>query len=189
MAQLFSQNLDFTKNKGFLNPKKVLVYLGIKAGMKVADFGCGSGYFPIALSKVVGESGKITAIDILESVLDLVMARAKNDKLFNVSVVRANLEIYGSSKLADNSEDLVLLVNILHQSGKKDEILKEAKRIIVPGGQIAVIDYHPLLLKIAPPKGQGLNKENMKNLAEINNLKLIKEFEASEYHWGMVFSK
>lgn len=189
MVRLFSQSLDFTENKGFLNPKKVLTHLGIKSGMKAADFGCGSGYFPIALSKAVGELGKVTAVDVLESALDLVMARAKNDKLFNVSVVRANLEISGSSGLADDSQDIVLLVNILRQSDKKNEILKEAKRVIIQGGKIAVIDYHPLLLKIGPKKERGLGKENIKDLTEKNNLKLVKEFEASEYHWGMVFTK
>lgn len=189
MVQPFSQSLDFTENKGFLNPKKVLAFLDIKKRMKAADFGCGSGYFPIALSKAVGESGKVTAIDVLKSALELVMARAKNDRLFNVSVVRANLEISGSSGLSDDSEDMVLLVNILHQSDKKDEILKEAKRVVISGGEIIVIDYYPKSLKIGPQKEQGLDKGSMKKLAEANHLNLIKEFEASDYHWGMIFTK
>ena len=49
---------------------------GIKAGMRVADFGSGAGYFTLLIAKLVGETGLVTAIDIMDYDLDIVRARA-----------------------------------------------------------------------------------------------------------------
>jgi len=49
----------------FVDPKKIIEVAGIKRGDKVADFGCGGGYFSIPTSEAVGETGEVFAFDIL----------------------------------------------------------------------------------------------------------------------------
>ena len=98
---------------GFMNPQRIAGYFGITPGMKIADFGSGAGYFTLVLAKIVGESGMVTAVDILDSALDTLRARAKAEGLENIEIVRSNLEIPGGSGLGNDSQDLVLLANIL----------------------------------------------------------------------------
>ena len=83
------------KSGGFLHPKKAIEEFGIKKGMKIADFGCGAGYFSISMAEVVGEKGKIYALDVLKTALELVRSRAKIKSLLNVETIWSNLEVLG----------------------------------------------------------------------------------------------
>lgn len=171
---------------GFLNPEKVLEEFGIKKGMKIADFGCGTGYFAILTAKAVGESGIIHAFDVLKTALESVRSRAKAEGLLNIRTVWANLEIKGGSNLEDKSVDVVLLANILFQSPKRASIITEAKRILKKGGKMIIIEWkkdQPM----GPPQDLIVSKDFINDLAEKRGLKLEKEFSAGEHHWGMAF--
>src|SRR3989344_4977655 len=107
--------------------------------MMIADFGSGAGYFTILLAQRVGEDGRVYALDIQESALDNVRVKAKAAGLENVETARSNLEVPGSSGLADSSQDMVLLAHILFQSEQKKEIIREAVRVLKSGGMLVVI--------------------------------------------------
>lgn len=172
---------------GFLRPEEVLAQLDVFEGMKVSDFGCGSGYFTILLAKRVGEKGEVIGVDVLESALQTVEAKAKTEGLNNVKLIRANLEVVGSTKIQDNSQDMVLLANILFQSTKKEKILEEAKRILKDNGDLVVIDWIPEKMKTE--QVFKLPKEEMKKLIEGVGFKFIKEFYAGGFHYGLLFKK
>ncbi|MDO9027817.1 MAG: class I SAM-dependent methyltransferase, partial [Candidatus Roizmanbacteria bacterium] len=135
---------------GFLNPREVVKELPIEPGMKIADFGCGSGYFAFAFAEKTGIGGKIYAIDVLPTALESVRSQAKLRGLYNIEPLRADLETPGSTKLADESCDLVFIANVLFQSQKKSEIVAEAKRILKSGGALIFIEWRPDA-KIGPP--------------------------------------
>ncbi|MBI3458755.1 methyltransferase domain-containing protein [Candidatus Azambacteria bacterium] len=174
---------------GFMDYRKILLEFNIQEKDKIADFGCGSGYFPIALAKAVGPEGIITAIDVLPSALELVYARAQNDNLLNIIGKRANLEILGSSGLLDDSQDIVLLINILHQTENKAGVIAEAKRVVKPSGQIIIVDYLPNTMRLGPAESLRISPDVIKPLAQSAQLELTREFKAGDYHWGMVFRK
>ena len=98
---------------GFLNPDFIVNEFGLRPGMNVADFGSGAGYFTIIMGERVGTEGRVYALDIMESALDSVREKAKAAGLENIEVIQTNLEVLGSSGLADQSQDVVLLANIL----------------------------------------------------------------------------
>src|SRR3989338_6359409 len=126
---------------GFMHPEKIVGEFGIKEGMSIADFGSGAGYFTIILGRMVGEDGKVYALDIQETSLDNVRVKARAVDLKNIETIRTNLEVVGSSGLPDNSQDIVLLANILFQSDKKAEIILEAKRALKNSGRLVLIDW------------------------------------------------
>src|SRR3989344_1723292 len=109
---------------GFLNPDLIVNEFGLMPGMSVADFGSGAGYFTILMAGRVGKEGRVYALDIMESALDSVRAKARAVGLENVEEIRTNLEVLGSSCLADQSQDIVLLANILFQPDKQSEIIR-----------------------------------------------------------------
>lgn len=173
----------------FIHPEEILSFLNLREGMKIADFGCGAGFFTILMAKAVGAEGEVFAIDVQKSSLESVGNKAKTEGVVNIKNVWADLEIFGSTKIAADSMDLVLLSNTLFQSNKKEDILKEARRILAPEGKLVVIDWKPEALKVGPKDGYRIHKDNLIKIAEGLEFKLEKEFNAGDYHYGLIFTK
>lgn len=174
---------------GFLNPDSIIANLNIEPGSQAADFGSGSGYFTLLLAKAVGADGAVTAVDVLPEKLETIKSAAQAQGLLNINYVRANLELAGSSGLAENSQDLALLANILFQSQKKEDIVKEARRVLKPGGMLAVIDWDPASAFGPKEAGWKVSKEAAQSLVNGLGFQLARELEVASNHWGLVFKK
>ncbi len=175
------------KEGGFLKPEEILDNLDIREGMKIADFGCGSGYFTILMAKRVGKGGVVYAVDVQGAALESVRGRARLFSILNIETIRANLEKEKGSTLKDRSLAMVLLANILFQSSAKDAIIKEAKRVVSKDGKIVIIEWNKDGL-LGPELEYRTSKDEMKKLAKDLGLVLEKEFRAGDSHYGLVFS-
>jgi len=174
---------------GFLHPEKVLSQAGVAAGMRVADFGCGHGYFAIPAARLVGNNGEIFAVDVLNEALDAVRAQTQEQGIVNIKTQRGNLEAPAGSKLPEASMDMVLLHNVLFESQKKGNIIKEAKRVLRSSGAFHLIDWLPSVDLLLPPKGWRVEPEEAKKLAEQEGFVFKNSFDAGEYHYGLTFIK
>ena len=173
---------------GFMNPDNIIAELEISSGMIVADFGCGAGYFTIPIAKIVKNSGKVYAIDVLTSALEDISSKAKLYGLLNIETMRANIEVVGGTKIKDSSVDFVLLANVLFQCNDYDSVFKEAKRVLKNNGKIIAIDWIPKEVPLGPKFEHCLSENDMKKLAIKNELKFVKKIGAGGHHYGMVFS-
>lgn len=161
----------------------------IKQGFKVADLGCGSsGHFVFPAAHLVGAEGLVYAVDILKPVLDSVERRARFEGLNNVVTVWGNLERAGGVKIENKSVDMALLVNTLFQIKDKQAVIKEAARILKPGGVLIVGEWKNAGVPFGPVSEVRLEPAAMKNLALGAGLKWVNDFEAGPYHYGIVFS-
>lgn len=129
------------------------------------------------------------AVDILEAALETVRERASGAGLKNIQLVRANLEVIGSTFLADDSQDFVLLANVLFQNDQKLEIIKEAKRILRPGAKLAIVDWEKGVGGLGPPDEFRTPKESILGLASQEGLSYEKDIVVDAYHFGMMFRK
>jgi ubiquinone/menaquinone biosynthesis C-methylase UbiE len=172
---------------GFLQPEEIIKQLNIQKDMVVADFGCGSGYFTIPLAKIV-EQGKVYALDVLAEALEVVRSRAKLEGLFNIEAKRCNLELANGSELEDNSVDIVILGNILFQSSKKADIIKETKRVLKKNGELIIVDWKANQ-PMGPPENLIFSPESAKEIIKKQNLSFQKQIPIDDYHWGMIFKK
>lgn len=172
--------------EGFLKPEEILKQLDLREDMIAADFGSGSGGWALPLAQILKE-GKIYAIDILEEPLSALKSRAEILKIFNIAVIRSDIETKNGSKLKDNHLDLVLITNLLFEAEDKKEVLAEGKRVLKKGGKILVVDWK----KDATlgPKAGRVSAQEVKEIAEDLNLKLEKELDAGNYHYGLLFEK
>lgn len=173
---------------GFLNPAKIIESLGIiQISMKVADFGCGHGYFTIPISKKVGQGGKVYAIDVLKESLEAVNSRIKIEGIGNVETKRGNLEKEGGSGLDSGVCDIVLMSNLLFQTEEDEKVVQEARRILKPSGKVIFIDWrHDAAMG---PVGKRLKGDEAKVLFEKENFTLEKSFATDNYHYGLIFLK
>jgi len=174
---------------GFLNPYSIVGEFGLREGMSIVDFGSGSGYFTILLSQKAGDAGRVYALDVLESALDSVRSKARVSNVNNVETIRADVEVIGSTGLSDNSQDFILMANILFQSRKKENIMKEAERILKNGGSLVVIDWMKDIGGIGPPENLRMDEIQMKSLITDAGFIFQSNINAGEFHYGMKFSK
>ena len=83
---------------------------------------------------------------------------------------------------------MALLANILFQSSKKADIIKEAKRIVKKGGKIIIIDWKKDQ-PFGPPQKLIVSEDLVKDMVKKEGFKLEKEFPAGDNHWGIIFIK
>lgn len=163
--------------------------MGVCPGMNIADFGSGSGEIAVMMAKIVGNRGTITALDVMPSALESVQAKAKQHRLQNIVPVRANLEVLGGSKLADDSQDVVFLTNILWQSQKKQDVLMEAARVLKSGGTLTAVEWKKTQSAMGPPAQNRVGEEELQDLIKQSGLHFQKTFTAGSFHYGMLATK
>ncbi|MFH1460932.1 MAG: class I SAM-dependent methyltransferase [Patescibacteria group bacterium] len=174
------------ETNSFSKPEEIISQLDLRDNLEAADFGCGNGYYSIPLAKLMPQ-GKVYALDVVKETLEAVNSQAKLEGINNIETVHCNLEIPGASKLADDSVDSVLMRNILFQSQKKSAIIKEANRVLKPGGQLVLIEWIPGA-SLAPKQGWLISKQEAQQLIEQAGLTLDKELTIDNQHYGLVFN-
>jgi ubiquinone/menaquinone biosynthesis C-methylase UbiE len=118
--------------------KNILKEVGIKPGFHVLDYGCGPGSYIVPLAELVGESGKIYALDIHPLAISKVQNIASKKKLANVETILSDCQ----TGLHRNSLDVVLLYDIFHHLSDPDKILQELHRVLKPDGILSFSDHH-----------------------------------------------
>jgi ubiquinone/menaquinone biosynthesis C-methylase UbiE len=174
---------------GFFDPENIVDQFGVQPGMQIADFGCGSGYFTVALAQRTGPDGRVFALDVREEALDLVNAKSRQNGLENIEAIRTNLEVLGSSKLSDESQDIVLMANVLFQSQNHESILIEGYRVLKNGGLMIIIDWKKGNGGFGPPDEFRLDPDKIQNIAEKIGVSLDKKIDAGQFHFGLILKK
>lgn len=158
--------------------------------MKVADLGCGaSGHFVFPAAKRVGKSGVVYAVDILKTVLDGINRRIRQENFENIKTIWTDLEIFGATKIESGSLDVAMLLNTLYLSHKRGEMLREAIRMLKRGGKLIVVEWRNIFSPFGPPSEERVQIDLLKNAALKLGLNLEEEFDAGQYHYGIVFEK
>lgn len=162
----------------------------ISEHMKVADLGCGvSGYFVFPSADLVGKKGKVFAVDILKIVLESVKKRVEQENLSNIQIIWSDLEVFGATKIEAGSLDVALLANTLYQSHRRAEIIREAVRMLKKGGKLVIVEWKNVAAPFGPPAEERVKKDLLEQGAKKLGLNLEEEFEAGQYHYGMIFNK
>lgn len=174
---------------GFLNPERIVSRIDIRPGMAVADFGCGSGHFAIPAARLVGASGKVFAIDIQKHAIELIQSRANLEHLLQIEPLWADLEAPEGSRLSASSLDVVIISNILFQAERKQEVIKEALRVLKPGAHLAIIEWDETPFPAGPPMISRMSRRSAQSLIEGVGFSIEKEFDAGSHHYGLLFKK
>jgi precorrin-6B methylase 2/mono/diheme cytochrome c family protein len=112
--------------------------LGIREGARVADLGAGTGYFTWRLARRVGPSGKVIAVDIRQSMLDLAAQAVQAHRLANVDFV---LGKENDPRLAERSLDMVFIAHSYHEFAQPEMVLDAVRRSLKRGGRLVIVEY------------------------------------------------
>lgn len=169
----------------------ILHRVGVGPGQVVADLGCGgSGYFVLQAAKMVGSKGTVFGIDVLKSALSNLISRARLAGLANIIPVWSNLEIFRGARLVrDEIVDVGLLINLLFQSKRHTDVLRETYRMLKPKGRLLVIDWKISGMKMGPTQENLVSPKTVHEAALDAGFEFVEEFTPGPYHFALIFKK
>jgi ubiquinone/menaquinone biosynthesis C-methylase UbiE len=128
----------------FDNPLRLLIHQPgkmlrnyVKPGAKVLDFGCGLGFFSIAMAKMVGEDGLVIAADLQDVMLQGLMKRARRAGV--AGRIRPHLTAPDRIGVEDHV-DFAIACWVIHETPDVDGAFRELASILKPGGRLFVLE-------------------------------------------------
>lgn len=118
------------------NPQKILGGY-IEPGQTVLDLGCGPGTFSLAMAKMVGESGRVIAVDVQEEMLQIVREKAARQGLESIIVThKSGPDGIGLSEKVD----FALAFYMVHEVPDAEAFLKEVVSVLKPKGKLLIVE-------------------------------------------------
>lgn len=173
----------------FSDPLKNIEQFHIHEGMKVADFGVGTGAYAFALADAVKEDGKVYALDIQKKFVTALSKEAETRGLTQIQALWADLEAEGGTQLDSGSLDAVVIANMLFQAEKKEAVLKEAFRILHTKAKILIIDWTESFGGLGPHVDHVFKEQDARRLAENIGFVFEESIQAGAHHYGLIFRK
>jgi ubiquinone/menaquinone biosynthesis C-methylase UbiE len=132
LAELYDRISDLQFEGG----KKLAAAMGVKTGDAVLDVGCGTGRLAVHLAGVVGPAGSVTGIDPSSHRVSVAEKKLKGPGAGNVRIRLGRGEDLGA--FPEGEFDGVIYSSVFHWIGDKPAALKEAGRVLAPGGRIGM---------------------------------------------------
>ena len=177
--------LEDPKRDEYQKPHEVLSALKIKSGEVIADIGAGTGYFTFRLAHFVGDKGKVYAVDVSPDMIRHINRRIRDTKSANVVAILAEPD---DPLLPDRSVNRIFICDVWHHIENQAKYLSLMKKMLKPGGEVVMIDFHKKELPFGPPLQMKVAREDLIRQMESSGFRLSKEHTFLQYQYFLVFT-
>ena len=181
----YMKALEDPKRDEYQKPHEVLTALNIKPGEVIADIGAGTGYFTFRLAHHVGDKGKVYAVDVSPDMIRHINRRSRDAKATNVVSILADND---DPLLAEQSVNRIFICDVWHHVENQTKYLAIMKKLLKPGGEIVMIDFHKKELPFGPPLQMKIAREDLIKQMETNGFRMAKEHTFLPHQYFLVFA-
>jgi ubiquinone/menaquinone biosynthesis C-methylase UbiE len=164
----------------------LLKALNVKPGQVVCDMGCGNGFYTLQLARLVGEGGRVLAVDIQPEMLHMLDERAKAEKIDNIELVDGTPV---DPKLPEGSVDLILLVDVYHEFSHPEAMLRAMRKALKPDGRIALVEFRLEDPNVPIKLLHKMSKKQILKEIPPNGFRLVEQFDKLPWQHLMFFSR
>jgi ubiquinone/menaquinone biosynthesis C-methylase UbiE len=173
----------------FSNPDDNVREFGLTSGDKVVVFGSGSGGHTLAAARALKGSGTIYGIDSRGQMVEKLKKEAQERHHLNVRVLHGNVDRLGGTGIGAMSADAVIIPDTLFAYRDKATILKEASRIMKPGGRLLIVEWAASYAGAGPAPKDVCREEDALGFAKNAVFEYDRRFSAGNYHYALIFHK
>ncbi|MCW4007409.1 MAG: class I SAM-dependent methyltransferase [Candidatus Bathyarchaeota archaeon] len=150
-------------------PKLNLESIGLAAGMVFMDIGCGDGFFTLPAARIVGETGKVYAVDVDAAAIERLKRKASQEGLKNIYAVVGAAE---DTVFCNECADIIFYSTVLHDFKDPAKVLRNAKQMLKHGGKLVNVDWKKKPTVFGPPVWIRFNEEQAASLIEAAGFKI-----------------
>jgi len=182
-AKMFNKKASNPKSK----PDQIIESITLKSGQNIADIGSGGGYFSLRFAKIVGEEGKVYAVDASPDFLEFIKNSAKEKGLNNIIPI---LAIEDRLDLPEKSLDFIFMRSVTHHIPNRVKYFRNLKDFLKSDGKIIIIEYKKgKFYTFRGMFGHNVPKEIITREMEEAGYSLEKEFDFLPEQHFTIYSK
>ncbi|MBN1615280.1 MAG: class I SAM-dependent methyltransferase [Deltaproteobacteria bacterium] len=168
-------------SESLLDKRAILSALAIELGQAVLDAGCGNGYMSKAFSPLVGDRGRVYALDPDETGIAVLREEIKG-----TNIVAMVGDITTTTHLPASAIDLVYLSTVFHifSPGQIEGFEAEVKRLLTPSGKLAIVEIVKHATPFGPPLDMRVSPADLKEALRLTPSDTV---EVGEYFYMQLF--
>jgi ubiquinone/menaquinone biosynthesis C-methylase UbiE len=165
------------------DPGEILSVIGLGPGQVFVDLGCGEGFFAVPAAKLVGEQGTVYAVDINAEAIERLLETAAKEHLDNLVAQSGEGE---DTVFCEACADIVFFGIDLHDFRDPASVLRNARRMIKPGGKLIDLDWKKEPMPTGPPLEIRFDEAQAAGLIEAAGFEVESVSEHGPFHYIIV---
>ena len=178
--------LDDPARIKLLPTRIILLEAGLRPGQTFLDVGAGTGYFVFPASEIVGEKGKVIAVDVSDEMLSEIKKRALAKGVNNIET-RKSMEY--DVGIEPGAIDTALMSAVLHEIDEKERFLAMVGKVLKPGGSLCVVEWVKKIMSMGPPLEDRLEIKETADLLTRIGLNVVTERKYNDIFYGVTAVK
>ena len=173
--------------RDLIDAEDLMKLLPLGSGDTFLDAGCGDGFISIEASGVVGDGGRVIAVDIYPESVEKLKARIGD----RTNITPLVADITRKMPIDDSTVDLYFMANVFHGTVANDEVeplMAEIGRLLRGDGKLAIVDFKRIPDTPGPPMDIRLSEDRVREILEEHGFNVRDVLDAGPYHYMIIAS-